>query len=122
MSKRRILYIEDHEDTRELVTIVLQGYGHEVISDDSSQGAMIRAAKEKFDLYMLDSWLSDGSGLDLCKKLREFDGQTPILFLSAAAFDSDREKALQAGAQAYLTKPFNISELGELVAHLMNGE
>jgi two-component system alkaline phosphatase synthesis response regulator PhoP len=120
MSKR-ILYIEDHEDTRELVTIVLQEYGREVISDDSWQGAMIRAVKEKFDLYMLDSWLKDGSGLDLCKKLREFDRQTPILFLSAAAFDSYREKALQAGAQAYLTKPCNFSELGQLVAHLMNG-
>src|SRR2546422_8167206 len=121
MSKRRILYIEDHEDTRELVTMMLQEYGHEVISDDSSQGAMIRAVEEKFDLDMLDSWLADGSGLDLCRKLREFDGHTPILFLSAAAFDSDREKALQAGAQAYLTKPCNFSELGELVTHLMNG-
>jgi DNA-binding response OmpR family regulator len=62
----------------------------------------------RFDLYMLDSWLPDGSGIELCKQLREFDKATPIMFLSAAAHEIDKQAAMDSGAQRYLVKPVDI--------------
>jgi DNA-binding response OmpR family regulator len=77
------------------------------------------AVSQQFDLYLLDSWLPDGSGLDLCKRIRTFDTATPILFYSAAAYEADREQALKSGAQAYLVKPSHPSELCNLVTSLI---
>ena len=65
---RRILYIEDHDDTRELVTLLLAQKSYEVITGTTIKSGVELAGTEKFDLYLLDSWLPDGSGLDLCKQ------------------------------------------------------
>ena len=77
------------------------------------------ARSQDFDLYVLDSWLPDGSGLDLCRRIREFDKVTPILFYSAAAYESDKDLAIGSGAQAYLIKPSQPSELCNLVVSLI---
>jgi DNA-binding response OmpR family regulator len=115
----RVLYIEDHDDTRELVTLVLEQRRFEVVSGSTIETGVALAGSQQFDLYLLDSWLPDGSGLDLCKQIREFDKATPILFYSAAAYEIDRDLALQSGAQAYLIKPSQPSELCSLVASLI---
>src|SRR6476659_7525953 len=99
LNRRRVLYIEDHADTRELITLVLQQRNFEVTSGATVESGVRLARAERFDLYLLDSWLPDGSGLDLCKKIREFDPLTPILFYSAAAYEADRQEALESGAQ-----------------------
>ena len=116
---RRILYIEDHDDTRELVTLLLAQKSYEVITGTTIKSGVELAGKEKFDLYLLDSWLPDGSGLDLCKRIRQFDKTTPIVFYSAAAYAADSELALNCGAQAYLVKPSQPTELCELVTTLI---
>ena len=121
-AKKQILYVEDHEDTRELVSFVLTQRDYDVTTSSSVAGGVRLAWENKYDLYVLDSWLPDGSGLELCKRIREFDTNTPILFYSAAAYEIDRELALQNGAQAYLTKPTQNTELCELVSLLINGE
>lgn len=115
----RVLYIEDHEDTRELVTLLLSQRNYEVVTGDSIESGIALAIAGEFDLYLLDSWLPDGSGLELCQKIREFDQNTPILFYSAAAYASDRELALQCGAQAYMIKPSQPSDLCSLVSELI---
>lgn len=115
-----ILYIEDHEDTRELVTLVLEQRGYEVVSGTTIQSGVALAISQSFDLYLLDSWLPDGSGLDLCRQIREFDNVTPILFYSAAAYEIDRADAINSGAQAYLVKPSQPSELCNLVESLVD--
>ena len=115
----RVLYIEDHEDTRELVTLVLEQKSLEVVTGGTIATGVALAGSEKFDLYLLDSWLPDGSGLELCKQIRTFDKATPILFYSAAAYEADRELALNCGAQAYLVKPSHPSELSSLVTSLI---
>lgn len=119
VQKPRVLYIEDHEDTRELVTLLLSQRSYEVVTGASIESGMALATAEKFDLYLLDSWLPDGSGLDLCEKIREFDKTTPILFYSAAAYASDHDTALKCGAQAYLIKPSQPSDLCRLVSELI---
>jgi DNA-binding response OmpR family regulator len=118
---RRILYIEDHEDTRELVTLLLAQKSYEVITGTTIESGVALAGAGDFDLYLLDSWLPDGSGLDLCKKIRQFDKTTPILFYSAAAYAADSDLALKSGAQAYLVKPSQPSDLCDLVTKLIEG-
>jgi DNA-binding response OmpR family regulator len=115
----RVLYVEDHEDTRELVTLVLEQKSFEVVTGGTIASGVALAGSEQFDLYLLDSWLPDGSGLDLCKQIRTFDKSTPILFYSAAAYEIDRDQAIKSGAQAYLVKPSHPSELCRVVETLI---
>jgi len=58
-----------------------------------------------FDLYVLDSYLPNIDGFELCRRIREFDQRTPILFYSGAAQQSEIQKAIGAGANAYVIKP-----------------
>jgi DNA-binding response OmpR family regulator len=118
-NSRRILYIEDHEDTRELVTLLLAQKSYEVITGSTIESGVALAGSGSFDLYLLDSWLPDGSGLELCRQIRQFDKTTPILFYSAAAYAADSELAIKAGAQAYLIKPSQPSDLCDLVTELI---
>ena len=115
----RVLYIEDHEDTRELVTLVLEQRSYEVVTGSTIKTGIALAASQEFDLYLLDSWLPDGSGLDLCRQIREFDKATPIVFYSAAAYEIDKHQAINSGAQAYLIKPSHPSELCNIVTQLI---
>lgn len=115
----RILYIEDHEDTRELVTLLLAQKSYDVITGSTIATGVALAGAEQFDLYLLDSWLPDGSGLDLCQRIRQFDQTTPILFYSAAAYAADHDMAMKCGAQGYLVKPSQPSELCDLIKQLI---
>jgi DNA-binding response OmpR family regulator len=117
--KLRILFAEDHEDTRDLYVFILEKANYEVITTKEISGAMALAAKRKFDLFLLDSRLRDGSGIDLCRRIREINQVTPILFCSALAFPKDKLEALNAGAQHYLVKPVSISLLCQTIAELI---
>jgi len=100
-----ILYVEDDADTRELVNYVMAMNNCKVIAAADWEDALRLARTRHFDLYLIDNWMSGGSGIELCRKLREFDSCTPILFYSGAAFESDKQQAFAAGAQGYLVKP-----------------
>lgn len=60
---------------------------------------------ECFDLYLLDARLPDLSGFELCRRMRDFDPHTPILFFSGAPFEADKKRGMAAGANDYVTKP-----------------
>jgi|GEM_PF-2598432 len=60
---------------------------------------------EHFELYLLDGWLPDLDGFELCRQMRDFDSQTPILFFSGAGCDADKKMGYQAGANDYVVKP-----------------
>ena len=117
--QRHILYIEDHEDTRELVTILLEESNYRVTTACSVKDALKLARDGGFDLYIIDSWLPDGTGIEFCQRLREFDPGTPIMFLSAAAYDTDIQAALDNGAQRYLVKPADLQLLSNEVSALI---
>jgi DNA-binding response OmpR family regulator len=119
VEKHRILYVEDHEDTRELVKIILRKNEFDVVTVATLQDGIRLSHDQHFDLYLLDLWLPDGIGLDLARAIREIDSETPIVFFSAAAYETDRLDALQAGAQAYLTKPAQPSELCKVISSLI---
>src|SRR5689334_12788714 len=103
-SKRRVLCAETHPDTCAVITLLLERQGHEVKSADTLEECLELAGKEHFDLYMLDDYYADGTSIELCRRLRKLTPETPILFFSSAAFPRDREAAIAAGAEAYLTK------------------
>ena len=109
--KGRILYTEDDPDSRELIRYVFTRSGYEIVCAENSRDALRLAKRENFDLFLLDNWLPDLTGLELTRCIREFDQITPILFYSGAAFETDKRDALNAGAQSYLTKPFDFQRL-----------
>ena len=115
----KILYVEDHDDTRELVRMILAKQSFEITTAGTLREGTRLAREEQFDLYLLDLWLPDGEGSELARSIREFDSATPIVFFSAAAYENDRLEALRAGAQAYLSKPAVPSEICDVITGLI---
>lgn len=105
-TKRRILCVDDDEDTCFMLTHLLEQENYEVTTIKSVSEALELAQNESFNLYIFDEWFPIEAGLGLCRKVREFDPHTPIIFYSGAAFESDKEEALYAGAQAFVAKPY----------------
>jgi DNA-binding response OmpR family regulator len=116
--RARILLVDDEEDARDLAALTLTEYTV-ICARDFDEGLHI-ARRGYFDLYILDSWLPDKSGVELCRAIREFDPHTPILFYSAAAYANDIQEGLLAGSQAYLVKPIIPDELRQAVAQLIS--
>ena len=116
----RVLFIEDDADTRELVSFVLRRENYEVVLAADSEEALSVAGAMSFELYLIDNWLPGESGVELCRRLRQIDRRTPILFYSGAAYEQDKRAAFAAGAQGYLTKPIELGELVEEVSHLIS--
>ena len=117
-NRKRILLVEDYEDSRDLATHILTEYTI-TCARNFNEGLSI-ARQGGFDLYLLDNWLPDKSGVELCRAIREFDPHTPILFYSAAAYQRDIEEAIRAGAQDYLAKPIHPDELKQAVVRLIS--
>jgi DNA-binding response OmpR family regulator len=106
-----ILLVDDNPDICELVQVVLQGAGFRVSTADTTRSALQLAASERFDALLLDYWMPDLTGIELCRRIRAFDQSTPILICSGAVTQADREAAVSAGAQGYVTKPFYSGDL-----------
>ncbi|MFY9554239.1 MAG: response regulator [Blastocatellia bacterium] len=115
--KGRILCVEDNEDACDILGHVLADY--EVVPAMTFAEGLRLAKSEHFDLYLLDRTYPDGDGLELCRQLRAFDKQTPILFHSASGRESEIRDAITAGAQEYLVKPIGITELEDSVERLI---
>jgi two-component system response regulator MprA len=118
--KKRILCVEDHEDTYDLIAFVLQDY--EVISARNVAEALRRMLDHHFDLYLFDYNLPDGTGIELCIFLRTFDPDTPIVLATASSILSERE-VLKSGAQALLRKVGDFTEnLVPMVTRLLTAK
>ena len=118
--RKRVLCVDDEEDTSLLISSLLGLINCEVVSARTFDEARQKISRERFDLYLLDNWLPGGSGVDLCRLIRELSATNPIVFYSGAAYDSDRQEAMEAGAQAYLFKPADISKLMETVKRYLH--
>ena len=116
---KRILCVEDDDDTSSMLCSILGLINCEVSTAGTVADALDKIGAEHFDLYLLDSWLPGGGGVDLCRRIRDFDSTTPIVFYSGAAREPERQEALAAGAQAYLVKPEDIAKLVETVERLL---
>jgi CheY-like chemotaxis protein len=100
-NSKRILCVDDHSDTCELITTILET--HRVTAAYSMADAVKQATAEKFDLYILDYHLPDGTGLELCLMLRAFDQNTPMLFVTGSSSITEAQ-VITAGAQGLIRK------------------
>lgn len=115
-----VLYIDDDPDSVEMIRVLLGFSRIELDSASTADEALRLSGAGRFDLYILDSGLPDGNGLDLCRSLHAADPGTPVLFYSGRAHPSEIQKAIAAGAQGYITKPHS-DKLAETIIRLVDG-
>jgi DNA-binding response OmpR family regulator len=118
----RILCVDDHQDTCEMLAALLGLDGFEVTQTNNIADALSAATSNDFDLILLDWVLKDGSGIDLCKALASTHSTTPILFYSGIAGKSEMDAAMQAGAQGFLIKPVDVEDLLQSVSRFVDSE
>jgi two-component system KDP operon response regulator KdpE len=105
-----ILLIEDESQMRRFLRITLQSHGYRLIEAATGQEGLMQATTRNPDVVLLDLGLPDMEGLDVIGQLREWSSM-PIIVLSAREQEQDKVRALDAGADDYLTKPFGAGEL-----------
>ena len=116
--KCRILCVDDHHDTSEMLQMLLVEEDYEVTVAATIEEACNVAVDGRFDLYVLDKRLPDGSGVDLCTKLTRLTPGVPCIFYTGDAYEIHRLEALEAGAAAFIPKP-DIDSLIEAVHKLL---
>ena len=117
--KCRILYVDDHEDSAEMLRLLLAPMDYEVKSALTAAEALQLARSESFDLYVLDKRLPDGSGLEVCRQLNELTPGVPCILYTGDAYEAHRREAVAAGANAYVSKP-DVEELLETVIRFLS--
>jgi DNA-binding response OmpR family regulator len=115
----RVLVVEDHAETREMIEAVLREAGYAAVAVGNLADARGLLVRGGVDAVILDWMLPDGSGPDLTKELRTAGIATPILMLTARAGVDDRVVGLDAGADDYVKKPFAAAELVARVRALL---
>jgi two-component system OmpR family response regulator len=118
-TKARILHVDDHQDTRLMMAALLGDCGYGVLTAGSVTEALDLAKEITFDLYILDVRLPDGTGVELCEKLREMQPSIPILYYSAYGGAAEHEAALARCGETYLRKPVCIADIEESIAQLL---
>jgi two-component system KDP operon response regulator KdpE len=108
--KELILLIEDEPQMRRFLRITLLSNGYRLIETETGAEGLLQAASRNPDVVLLDLGLPDMDGLEVTTRLREWT-QTPVIVISAREQEQDKVKALDAGADDYLTKPFDAGEL-----------
>ena len=115
LSGLRVLVVDDEQDTRELVAAVLTTCGAEMVSVGSATEALDQLARQRFDLLISDIGMPEMNGYDLIGRIRqlgeEHGGRTPAVALTAYAGIDDRKRALAAGYEMHIPKPFVAAEL-----------
>lgn len=109
----RVLLVEDDELLGDGICSGLKHYGHTVdwVKNGKSAQDVITSTQENFDIVVLDLGLPKLSGLEVLRNMRERNITTPVVILTARETIDDRVKGLDAGADDYLTKPFDLDEL-----------
>ncbi len=115
----KILFLEDDDKVADAVESALHSERHTVERTASGEDALTRATVSDYDLIILDWTVPDVSGVDVCQRFRAEGGTTPVLMLTGKHLISEKVTALDAGADDYLTKPFNIQEFMARVRALL---
>ena len=120
--KEKILIVEDNPQNMRLMEMTLRVKNYTLLKATDGEEALDIARRERPDLIIMDVRLPRMSGLEVTRKLRENPAfsHTPIIGVTAHAMKGDREKVLEAGCDAYLSKPINTRELPEVVAEMLS--
>ena len=114
---KKILIVDDNQDGRELVVKILKNRGYQMIEAVDGEEALEKAIAENPDLILMDISIPKIDGYEVTKRLKSqvTFKDTPIIALTAHAMKGDREKALEAGCDGYISKPIDIHELPDQI-------
>ena len=115
----KILIAEDDKHTREGLVDILEGEGYETLAAEDGKQALALFTKEHPDLVCLDVMMPGLDGYEVCKEIRRFDKQVPVIFLTAKSQEREVKKGLSLGAIGYLIKPFNPMTLAEEIQQIL---
>jgi CheY-like chemotaxis protein len=122
MSKERILVVEDNMDTYELLHFILEKNGFETFLAMNGRDGVNAAQKQKPDLIIMDMSMPEMDGWTATSLIKK-DAQTnaiPLIALTANALPGDRQRAMDAGCNEYITKPMDLDELVEAIQYWVN--
>ena len=121
MSARTVLYVEDNEYNRKIVRQLLSRTSYRLIEATDGEAGVAAAREQRPDLILMDVQLPKMSGLDATRLLRadEATKHIPIVVITSFALSGDRERAAEAGATAYLAKPYSPRERLALVREIL---
>lgn len=118
--RARVLCVDSDKDSREMLSALLKFYRFEPETVATAAQALSLIQAERFDLYLLEARLPGLDGFELCRRMHDVDPHTPILFFSGAAYEADKKRGIEAGANAYVSKTDVDGLLGsisQLVSH-----
>ena len=121
MSAKTILYVEDNEMNRQIVRDLLKRTSYTLVEAFDGEAGVAKALEIRPDLILMDIQLPKMSGLDATKKLRgeAATANTPIVTITSFALSGDEQKAKEAGATAYLAKPYSPRDLLALIRKIL---
>jgi DNA-binding response OmpR family regulator len=121
MAKNRIMIVEDEESLLKLESILLSAKGYSVTGVRDGKSALEEICSHKPDLVLLDIMLPLLDGFEVCRRIKENPetGMIPVVMLTARKNSQDRARGLEAGADAYITKPFKSVEVIETIESLL---
>lgn len=119
--RKKILIVDDNQDSRELVIKVLKKYDYELLEAVDGEDALNKIIAEKPDLVLMDISMPKIDGHELTRRVKSRDDLKDIIIiaLTAHAMKGDKEKAMAAGCSDYITKPINIREFREQVTRYL---
>jgi len=121
MSKK-ILIVEDNPQNMRVARMSVRSHGYSLLEATNGDEALEKAVRDKPDLIIMDIQLPKMSGLEVTERLRQMPGfrSIPIIAVTAHAMRGDKERAIAAGCDAYLSKPINTRELPKVVAQMLS--
>jgi CheY-like chemotaxis protein len=114
---KQALCVDSEENVCLVMSALLSELGYTLSHCTSLEEGLHLIRTRHFDLLLLDWQLKDGTGVELCQMIRTFDTQTPVLFYSASADESEIQKAMGVGAQGYLARPVEVVNLLQTMSH-----
>jgi len=117
----RILIVEDNPQNMKVVLVALRPYGYTFLQATDGEEALDMATRERPDLIIMDIQLPKLNGLEVTRKLRDTVAfsHIPIIAITAFAMKGDKERAIEAGCDVYLTKPINTRQLPVMIAEIL---
>jgi CheY-like chemotaxis protein len=116
----KVLLVEDNEINQIVAQQNLQNYGLEVMIAQNGKEGLDKAKEQSFDMIFMDLQMPVMDGFEASKKIREFDQTTPIIALSAAVMQKDKELTKEAGMNDHLAKPIELGELQKVLQNYLN--
>jgi DNA-binding response OmpR family regulator len=109
--KGRVLFLDNDDDTCEMMRALLASAGYEAVTATTVTEGLTLAGANNFDLILLDWYFEDGTGFELCQRIRNFNTRIPIFFYTGMANENYLKRVGEAGAQGYFVKPVDIGDL-----------